>query len=242
MPKTRLLVVEDNEKTAELLRIYLESGGFAVTVAGDAAQARADFGLVEPELVLLDVLLPGGSGFELCREFRAQRDVPVILLTARASERDKLHGLGLGADDYVTKPFSPREVVARVKTVLRRTARRDRGEEPEAPRRGDAAVSLDGLVVDLAERRASAAGVALDLPPTELRVLDVLVRAAGRLLSREDLARRAFGPGWDGAPRAIDAYVARLRRKLANANAGAPRITTVFGGGYRLERAARSPR
>jgi DNA-binding response OmpR family regulator len=103
-------------------------------------------------------------------------------------------------------------------------------------------VALDGLVVDLAERRASVAGVALDLPPTELRVLDVLVRAAGRLSSREDLARRAFGPDWDGAPRAIDAYVARLRKKLAKANAGAPRITTVFGGGYRLERAARSPR
>ena len=233
MTRPRVLVAEDNEKTAGSLRLYLESAGFSVEVARDglSALAMAQRGEAPPDLVLLDVMLPALEGFEVCRRLRARSRVPVILLTARTTESDKLTGLGLGADDYVTKPFSPREVVARVKTVLRRAA------APSATR--PSSIEVGALVIDPERHAVAAAGRELALPRSEFRVLEVLARRAGRVFSREELALLAFGPDWEGSGRAIDAQVARLRRKLVSRASGVE-IVTVFGVGYRLE-ARRAP-
>jgi DNA-binding response OmpR family regulator len=227
----RVLVVEDNEKTASSLRLYLESAGFVVELVRDGLGALAAFARTPapPDLVLLDVMLPGLDGFDVCRRLRALSSVPVILLTARTTESDKLTGLGLGADDYVTKPFSPREVVARVKTVLRRAG----GGNETAPARG-AVVRAGELLLDPERHVADVGGRTLPLARSEFRVLEVLARRSGRVFSRDELALLAFGPDWDGSGRAIDAQVARLRRKLARAGAGVA-IVTVFGVGYRLE-------
>ena len=178
-----------------------------------------------PDLLVLDVMLPEVDGLAVCRALRAESDVPILLLTARTTEEDKLRGLGLGADDYVTKPFSPREVVARIRAVLRRSR--------AAPAAERGRLATRHVTLDLDRREATVRGKAIDLPPAEFAVLAALARAPGRTFTREELVERAFGPGYEGLERTIDAHVMRLRRKI-EARGFAPLLVTVFGVGYKL--------
>jgi DNA-binding response OmpR family regulator len=225
--KARILVVDDDAKTVASVRLYLEHAGYAVDVAGDGRmaleRARAD---PPPDLVVLDRMLPHLDGLAVCRLIRGESGIPVILLTARTSEADRLEGLDLGADDYVSKPFSPRELVARVRAVLRRT------QEDT-----DEIVTAGALTVDVGRRVVEIAGRAVDLTPREFAILMTLAKAPGRVLSREALRDRAFGAGSEALDRTVDAHIVKLRRKLAAAAtdpARAPRVETVFGVGYRL--------
>lgn len=219
MRRAPILVVEDDPKTAATLRLYLENAGYAVRHVADGGAAMAEIRRWAPRLVLLDVMLPGRNGLDLCRALRSSSSVPVILLTARSTEEDKLLGLGLGADDYIVKPFSPREVVARVEAVLRRS-------EGEVER-----LECGALRLDPETHEARLDGLLLALTPAEFRVLALLARRPGRVISRQDITEQALREG-ESSPRAVDVHVVNLRRKLALP--GSPRIETVYGVGYRL--------
>lgn len=221
----RILVVEDDPVVADTLRVYLERAGFVVDVEQEGLAAVGRALRCDTALVLLDWMLPGLSGPEVCRRVRAQSAVPIVMLTARTSEDDRLRGFDSGADDYVPKPFSPREVVARVQAVLRR-AGHDAGPPPPAVRFGD-------LEVDGFRREARVDGVRIPLTPTEFRILEALARDPGRAFTREELLSRVCGPDYDGFDRAIDAHITNLRRKLST-RSGARLIQTVHGVGYRL--------
>jgi DNA-binding response OmpR family regulator len=224
VPRARILVVDDDAKTVASVRLYLEHAGYAVDTAADgrAALERARSS-PRPDLVVLDRMLPYLDGLAVCRLIRGESGIPVILLTARAAEADRLEGLDLGADDYVTKPFSPRELVARVRAVLRRT----QANAPET-------LAVGALTVDTGRHEVAVGGRAVDLTPREFALLATLVRAPGRVFSRQALRERAFGEDSDALDRTVDAHVVKLRRKLAAAGAGAPVVETVFGVGYRL--------
>ena len=221
--RPRILIVEDDAKTAATVATYLRHAGFAVTLvaAGDTglACARAE----RPDLVVLDWMLPGLDGISLCRALRAESGTPVILLTARSTEEDTLLGLDAGADDYLAKPFSPRELVARVKAVLRR-APGGAGEER---------IESGDLVLDGRTQEVTVRGVPVALTVAELRILRTMLGAPGRVLSREELGRRSFGDDYDALDRTIDAHVKNLRRKIEEDRAQPRRILTVFGIGYR---------
>ncbi len=221
----RILIVEDEPKTAATLRLYLEHGGFEVNVAADGAAGLRLAREQRPDLIVLDGMLPEIDGLAVCRALRSESEVPIVLLTARTTEEDKLRGLQLGADDYVTKPFSPREVVARIRAVLRRSRRED------ADAKGT--LRTRHVLVDLDRREASVRGRAVVLPPAEFAILAALARSPGRAFTREELVRRAFGPGYDGLDRTVDAHVMRLRRKIEDPR-GEPLVVTVFGVGYKL--------
>ncbi len=227
MPKAPVLLVEDDVKTAATLRLYLERAGYSVEHVADGGDAMAAVRRHAPCLVLLDVMLPNRNGLDLCRAIRASSTTPVILLTARSTEEDKLRGLGLGADDYVVKPFSPREVVARVEAVLRRSE--DGGTTP---------IACGELLLDRARHEARLAGETLALTPVEFRILALFARRPGRVYAREEIAEQALREG-EASPRAVDVHVVSLRRKLQDPRA--PRIATVYGVGYRLDPAAESP-
>jgi DNA-binding response OmpR family regulator len=223
----RVLVAEDDPKTRELLRIYLENAGFLVTGCATGRQALLKAREGEFDLAVLDVLMPEVNGFAVCRALRAESDIPVILLTARSTEDDKLHGLNLGADDYVTKPFSPREVVARVRAVLRRRAPAPGGEPGRSLRVGT-------LVVDSRRHAVSLDGLALAVTATEFRLLKAFARFPGRAFTREELAEAVFGNDSDTLDRTIDAHVMKIRKKMSAIEGASLRIETVFGVGYRL--------
>jgi DNA-binding response OmpR family regulator len=222
----RILVVEDDTRTAAWLRLYLERDGFAVSHVPDGARGLEAVKAWPPDLVLLDLMLPGLDGFEVCRTMRESFDVPVILLTARASESDRLRGFDLGADDYVTKPFSPREVVARVHAVLRRAGGTDAAAAIVFGRLRLEAASLELL-------DTAAGGARTRLTPAECRILALLMRSPGRVFSRGELVERAFDADYEGSERTVDAHIKNLRRKLC-AFAGGPAIDTVHGAGYRI--------
>jgi DNA-binding response OmpR family regulator len=227
-PGGSILVVEDDKKTSALVRLYLENAGFEVSEAADGRQALAAARQRRPDLVVLDVMLPEIDGLAVCRALRTQSGVPVILLSARTTEEDKLRGLDLGADDYVTKPFSPRELVARVRTVLRRAPP---GEEPTAA----AVLRFGGLVLDTGRRALELDGRPVAVTPSELRLLEILARAAGRAFTRAELVERAFGWDYEGLERTVDVHVKNLRRKLRLESGGdGPWIETVWGIGYRF--------
>ena len=234
VPGPRILVVDDDAKTVASVRLYLEHAGYQVDTASDGREAldRAR-AAPAPDLVVLDRMLPHLDGLAVCRLVRGESGIPVILLTARTSEADRLEGLDLGADDYVSKPFSPRELVARVRAVLRRT-------QPDTPE----ILTVGALTVDESRREVKLGlhGVA-DLTPREFAILAALARSPGRVFSREALRERAFGSGSDALDRTVDAHIVKLRRKLAAAGdvPGAPRIETVFGVGYRLAPAGADP-
>ena len=225
MARAPILVVEDDAKVAATIRLYLEHGGYAVeTVAdGAAALARAT-AEPAPALILLDVMLPGVDGLEVCRRLRARSDVPIILVTARAGEEDKLEGLDLGADDYVAKPFSPRELVARVRAVLRRS-----GENESAP-----PIERAGVRLDPARHEVRVEGRVVALTPREFVLLYALMRAAGRAFTRDELVERVMGSEFAGLDRTIDVHVRNLRRKIETDPANPRRIETVGGVGYRF--------
>ena len=224
--KHTILVIEDERKIALGLQNYLESAGFITIAASDGSSGLAMARREQPDLILLDVMLPGMDGFAVCRALRAESSVPIIMLTARIEEVDSLVGLELGADDYITKPFSPRQVVARIKAVLRRSS----GElEPTAIlRRAD-------VQLDQARRTVQVAGVAITtLTPTEFELLATLLRAAGRPLSRTQLLDAVQGDDGEAYDRTVDAHIKNLRRKI-EPNPATPRyVLTVFGVGYKF--------
>lgn len=224
---TRILVVEDEARIAEVVQSYLEREGHVVARVETGEDALDDFSRCRPDLVVLDLGLPGIPGDEVCRRIRAGSDVPIIMLTAKDGEEDLVRGLELGADDYLTKPFSPRELTARVRALLRR-ARSD--EEPQA----DVLERAGGrLAVDGARRRVTLDGRAIDdLTESEFRLLQVLARFPGRVYTRLELVGKVQGYGFEGYERTIDAHVKNLRHKLGE-DARAPRfILTVYGRGY----------
>lgn len=222
MSRETIVVVEDDATIADAIGARLRAEGFAVEVAGTGPDGVAACARVAPDLVLLDWMLPGFDGIEACRRIQADRPVPVIFLTARDAEADVLVGLGIGADDYVVKPFSPRELVARIRVVLRRAART--GEDPRPSR-----VAVGGDVLDLEGRRLLRDGAEVPLTPTELDLLATLAGRPGRAFSREELLAEVWAWRGGGVTRTVDSHVAALRRKL-----GAGVVRTVSGHGYAL--------
>lgn len=211
-----------------MLRAYLEKEDYQIIEALDGRQALEAFQLEKPDLVVLDIMLPVMDGLEVCREMHRTTEVPIIMLTARDDDTDKLVGLELGADDYITKPFSPRELVARIRAVLRRVYR------PAAAAKGR--ITLGELTVDEERFEASCHSKPLDLTPAEFRILTALARAPGRVFSRKQLLDQALGETYEGYERTIDSHIKNLRNKLAQTGGGKGcNITTVHGVGYKLE-------
>ncbi|MEX2537732.1 MAG: response regulator transcription factor [Actinomycetota bacterium] len=220
MPGT-VLVVEDEQAIADVVEMYLEQGGFRARIASTGAEARRQFDDPGIDVILLDLTLPDVDGVDLLREIRARRPVPVIMVTARGSEADRVLGLELGADDYVTKPFSPRELVARVRAVLRRHDHEEPGANP---------VATGDLRVDPASREVTLAGAAVDLTRKEFDLLVYLVSRPGRVMTRSQLLEAVWGYPGDVDSRTVDVHVAQLRRKLG---ASCP-VQTVRGVGYKV--------
>jgi two-component system alkaline phosphatase synthesis response regulator PhoP len=223
----RVLVVDDDKKTVELVKLYLERDGYKVDVAYDGNEGLRQAHELHPDLIVLDLMLPGVDGLEVCRILRTESDVPIIMLTARTTEDDKLTGLGLGADDYVTKPFSPRELAARVRTVLRRLP-------DQALLRGPVEIQAGDLVMNFQKHEASLVGRSLRLTPIEFKLLGVLVKEPGRTFSRAQLIEKVLGYDFDGFDRTIDVHILNLRRKLESDPSHPRLITTVYGTGYRF--------
>ena len=221
----RILVVDDEPKIVKLARDYLEKSGFQVLSAGDGETALAIARRERPDLVVLDLMLPGLDGWDVCRTLRRESDVPIIMLTARAEESDQIVGLELGADDYVTKPFSPRALVARVRALLRRT--QNQLKLPNTLR-------FNGLEINLPGHQVMVDGEPLHLTPNEFRLLVVLAQHAGQTLSRDQLIEQMHGAAAAGFDRSIDSHVKNLRRKLESDPAQPRFIETVYGVGYRF--------
>jgi len=220
-----ILVVDDEPKIATLARDYLEHAGFAVLIAGDGPTALATIRQRRPDLVVLDLGLPGLDGLDVTRELRRDSTIPIVMLTARDDELDKLLGLELGADDYLTKPFSPRELVARVRAVLRRA---DRPPDP------DETIHAGDVVLDLPRMRAEVAGTAVDLTPTEFQLLATMAARPGRIFTRAQLLDALHGVAFETYERAIDSHVKNLRRKLEPDPRRPRYVLTVYGVGYRF--------
>ena len=218
-----IVVIEDDHNISDLVDLYLRRDGFRVIQAADGPAGLAAIDREKPRLVVLDIGLPGEiDGLELCRRLRTRDTVPVLMLTARDTELDRVLGLEIGADDYVTKPFSPRELVARVKAILRRAE----GPAPEAPE----VLSVGTVEVDRGRREARVAGATIPLAAREFDLLTYLADNAGLVLSRQQLLDGVWGPNWYGDPRTVDVHVRQLRKKLGDALP----LATVWGVGYRL--------
>jgi two-component system alkaline phosphatase synthesis response regulator PhoP len=219
-----VLLVDDEPGILQLGRLYLERAGFRVAQAADGEAALREAERQRPKLIILDIMLPKVDGFEVCRRLRdAGNDVPILMLTARDDDIDKVIGLELGADDYLTKPFNPRELVARTKAILRRSS----GEV----RRGVGSIKVGDLSIDLATREVLVAGRAAHLRTQEFDLLAVLAGQPGRVFTREQLLQQAWGIDFYGQTRTVDVHVAQVRKRLAE---GTVRIETVTGVGYRL--------
>jgi two-component system alkaline phosphatase synthesis response regulator PhoP len=222
-----VLVVDDEAKIIRLARDYLEHAGFAVLTAGDGRAALATVRSAKPDLVILDLGLPGLDGLDVTRAVRKDSNVPIIMLTARGEESDKLVGLELGADDYIVKPFSPKELVARARAVLRRTENAAVGVSAETIRAADVTLDVPRMRVTLGDR-------AVDVTPTEFQLLAALARQPGRLFTRAQLLDAIRGVAFESYERAIDAHIKNLRRKI-EPNPREPRyILTVYGVGYKF--------
>ena len=227
---THVLIVEDEESLADPLAFLLRKEGFETTIVADGSRALGEFDRVSPDIVLLDLMLPGMSGTEVCKSLRTRSSVPVIMVTARDSEIDKVVGLELGADDYVTKPYSARELIARIRAVLRR------GSDA-----GDDGIVDDGLLeagpvsMDVERHTVAANGAPITLPLKEFDLLEYLLRNSGRVLTRGQLIDRVWGADYVGDTKTLDVHVKRLRSKI-EADPGNPKhLITVRGLGYKLE-------
>jgi two-component system alkaline phosphatase synthesis response regulator PhoP len=220
-----ILVVDDEPKIVKQARDYLERGGFRVVAAGDGKTAMAVARHEQPDLIVLDLNLPEMDGLDVCRALRRESDVPIIMLTARVEETDRLIGLELGADDYITKPFSPRELVARVRAVLRRV--QGGVHQPGLIRVGD-------LEIDLQAHRVTQTGEPIHLTRTEFNLLAVLAQHPGQTFSREQLLDRLHGVAYAGYDRSVDAHIKNLRRKLELDPSDPRYVLTVYGVGYRF--------
>lgn len=217
-----IVVVDDEEHIRELAALYLEKEGFAVITAADGTSALETIQKHHPSLVILDVMLPNKSGFDICRELRARSDVPILMLTARSEDVDKIVGLELGADDYLTKPFNPREMVARVKAILRRA---------DAGHRGGPVIRFGPLVIDKQRREARVSNALIELRTKEFDLLTALAENGGIVLSREQLLDQVWGYSFYGETRTVDVHVQHVRAKLAGSGVG---IQTIRGIGYKL--------
>lgn len=229
---TDVLIVEDEAALAEPLAFLLEKEGFTVRIAGDGPTALAEFDSVAPDIVLLDLMLPGMSGTEVCKTLRTKSNVPVIMVTARDSEIDKVVGLEIGADDYVTKPYSSRELIARIRAVLRRG-----GEAEQAVEADFSDDVLDGgrVVMDVERHVVTVAGEEVQMPLKEFDLLEYLLRNSGRVLTRGQLIDRVWGADYVGDTKTLDVHVKRLRSKI-EANPSSPvHLVTVRGLGYKYE-------
>ncbi len=221
----KIVVIEDDLVVSDTLTLYLEQAGLDVAVAADGPSGLRLAASPDVGAVVLDLMIPGIAGLEVCRRLRQSSTVPILMLTARVSEDDRLAGFDVGADDYVAKPFSPREVVARVQALLRRGA--------QLPGPPSTSTTIGELEVDFWARQARIAGRSVALTPTEFRILAALARYPGRVFTRDELVARVFGPDYEGLDRTIDAHVTNLRRKLEPGDE--PRyVLTAHGLGYRL--------
>lgn len=222
----KILVVDDEPQIAKVLKAYLEKAGYLVLTAADGISAITTFQREKPDFMILDLNLPGMDGLEVCKVVRHDSNIPILMLTARVEEADRLIGLELGADDYVIKPFSPREVVARVKTIFRRT-----GSEVKPAN----IIEVGNLVINLDQHTILLAGKAIELTPTEFEILVVLAKNPRRVFSRFQIMEQAQGNAYEGYERTIDAHIKNIRLKLEPNPKKPIYIHTVFGVGYKLE-------
>lgn len=225
--KPAILVVDDDRKTVDLIRLYLEKDGYRVLVAYDGRRAIEIARNRRPGLIILDLMLPKVDGLDVCRLLRAESNVPIIMLTAKTTEDDKLEGLDIGADDYVTKPFSPRELVARVRAVLRRGM----AEEMSGPSQ----IQLGNLEVDFVRHEARVEGTSVHLTPKEFTLLEIMIKQPGRVYSRLELLELAFGFDYQGFERTVDVHVMNLRKKIEPDPTQPRYVHTVYGVGYKFE-------
>jgi DNA-binding response OmpR family regulator len=225
----KVLVVDDEAHIVELARLYLSREGYDVEGVGDGTQALTRFAQTKPDLVILDIMLPGTDGLSICKEIRKQSQVPIIMLTARDEVTDKVVGLEVGADDYLTKPFHPQELVARAKALLRRARL-----EPDQPK----LIRAGKLEVDIERHEVRQGALRVQLRPKEFDLLALLARHPGRVFQRSELLDLVWGYDFPGYTRTVDVHVQQVREKLAAARISDPSIQTVWGVGYRLELAA----
>jgi two-component system response regulator RegX3 len=226
---TNVLIVEDEESLADPLAFLLRKEGFEATVVGDGPSALAEFDRAGADIVLLDLMLPGMTGTDVCKQLRARSSVPVIMVTARDSEIDKVVGLELGADDYVTKPYSARELIARIRAVLRR------GSEADDTSIGDAILEAGPVRMDVERHVVTVNGAQITLPLKEFDLLEYLMRNSGRVLTRGQLIDRVWGADYVGDTKTLDVHVKRLRSKIESDPANPVHLVTVRGLGYKLE-------
>jgi two-component system response regulator RegX3 len=226
---TNVLIVEDEESLADPLAFLLRKEGFEATVVGDGPSALAEFDRSGADIVLLDLMLPGMTGTDVCKQLRARSSVPVIMVTARDSEIDKVVGLELGADDYVTKPYSARELIARIRAVLRR------GSDTEDAGIGDAILEAGPVRMDVERHVVTVGGESITLPLKEFDLLEYLMRNSGRVLTRGQLIDRVWGADYVGDTKTLDVHVKRLRSKIEADPANPVHLVTVRGLGYKLE-------
>ena len=224
MSEEHILIIEDEKKIADLLKDYLTKAGFKITCLSSGNQAVEQIKTLHPALILLDLMLPGMDGITICREIRKFSDIPILMTTAKIEEIDRLLGLEIGADDYICKPFSPREVVARVKAVLRRT------QPVEKPHR----LITGPIILDHDTRNVTVNGKPLNLTPSEFSLLHLLMSFPDRVFSRNELIDKIQGYQFDGYDRTIDSHVKNLRKKIADILPGSEVILTVYGVGYKL--------
>jgi len=229
MTGKKVLVVDDDVKTVELVKVYLNRDGYHVIAAYDGIEALHLAREAHPDLIVLDLMLPGMNGLDICRTLRAESDVPIIMLTAMTTDDDRLTGLDIGADDYVTKPFSPRELAARVRAVLRRLP----GE------RGPEKIDHGALTVNFLKHEAYLDDRPLNLTPVEFKLLGTLIKEPGRVFSRAQIIEKALGYDFNGFDRTIDVHILKLRRKLEPDPRHPRFIKTVYGAGYKLLEIAR---
>ena len=222
-----ILVVEDDPNIRELLQLYLEKDGYAVTLAADGEQGLQKFRAIKPNLVLLDVMMPVMNGWEVCKAIRAEDSTPIIMLTAKGETDDKVMGLKAGADDYVTKPFEMKELLARIEAVLRRT---DRGSEETASRR----LVFDKLTIDMDAFELTVDGKKVDTPPKEMELLYYLASSPNRVYTRNQLLDEVWGFDYFGDSRTVDVHIKRLREKLEGVSEKWS-VKTVWGVGYKFE-------
>ena len=241
----KILVIEDEEGIIHLINLYLKDAGYDVVIARDGADGLALHAREHPDLVVLDIMLPAIDGFEVCRRIRSWSKTPILMLTARGDEDDRIAGLEIGADDYLVKPFSPRELVSRVRAILRRVGVHDQSEEKAAKeplvskRENDSMLSFPGLTVDLLARRVTVQGQEVALTPTEFDLLALLARSPDRVFTREVLMNKVWGYDYLGDGHTIDVHISSLRKKI-EVDPQQRYIKTVWRVGYRFEAKARS--
>ncbi len=236
----KILIIEDEEGIIHLLNLYLKDAGYDVVAARDGADGLALHAREHPDLVILDIMLPAIDGFEVCRRMRAWSNTPILMLTARSGEDDRINGLELGADDYLVKPFSPRELVSRVRAILRRTTGQEAPEQRTPPvAEGRDILRFPGLTVDLLARRVEVKGSEVALTPTEFDLLALLAKSPDRVFTREMLMNKVWGYDYLGDGHTIDVHISALRKKI-EADPELRYIKTVWRVGYRFEVKTRS--